>query len=148
MIEQIAPRHGDRISTDLCLAPIEIESISAKLKSDESGAFVTFRGDVRNHDLGRIVTKLEYEAHPTAAAHLAQIAHEIFSEKKINGIAIHHRYGSLAIGDCALFVATTSAHREDAFHACARAVDLVKERIPIWKHQFFADGTDEWVNSA
>ena len=110
--------------------------------------FVSFRGDVRDNDDGRSVKSLTYEVHPGAAAELATITNELAATGKINGIAIYHRSGELNIGDCALYVAVTAAHRKEAFELCSEAVNLVKERIPIWKHQFFTDGTDEWVNSA
>ena len=104
---------------------------------------------VRNHDDGREVLRLEYSAHP----HAEQILFEVLAEvaataPEVRAIAASHRVGPLEIGDAALVAAVSADHRAAAFHTCARIVDAVKERLPIWKHQFFADGTDEWVNSA
>jgi len=125
------------------MAALRNEAVSAA-----TGAVVTFSGDVRNHDGGRAVISLDYEAHPSASEVLAVVAAEIVSEYPLQTLIIEHRYGSLAIGDTALGVAAASAHRKDAFAACSAAVDRVKEKLPMWKHQFFKDGTDEWVNSA
>ncbi len=125
------------------MAALRNEAVSAA-----TGAVVTFSGDVRNHDGGRAVISLDYEAHPSASEVLAVVAAEIVSEYPLQSLIIEHRYGSLAIGDTALGVAAASAHRKDAFAACSAAVDRVKEKLPMWKHQFFKDGTDEWVNSA
>ena len=66
----------------------------------------------------------------------------------VRAIAVSHRIGDLRIGDAALVAAVAAYHRAAAFETCARLVDLVKERLPVWKHQFFADGSEEWVNSA
>ncbi len=114
-----------------------------------SGAVVGFCGVVRNHDGGREVMRLDYSAHP----HAEQILFEVLAEAAadasgVRAIAASHRVGSLQVGEAALVVAVSADHRAAAFNTCARLVDTVKERLPVWKHQFFADGTDEWVNSA
>jgi molybdopterin synthase catalytic subunit len=111
-----------------------------------SGAVVSFQGVVRDHDHGRGVAVLEYEGHPTAAAVLREVAEEIAADPQVHAVAVSHRVGRLAIGDVALVAAVSTAHRAAAFQACARLVDEAKARLPIWKHQVFADGTDEWVN--
>jgi molybdopterin synthase catalytic subunit len=114
-----------------------------------AGAVVGFAGIVRNHDGGRDVLRLEYSAHP----HAEQILFEVLAEvaagaSGVRAIAASHRVGPLRIGDAALVAAVAADHRMAAFQTCARLVDTIKERLPVWKHQFFADGTDEWVNSA
>ncbi len=114
-----------------------------------AGAVVGFGGIVRNHDGGREVLRLEYSAHP----HAEQILFEILAElaagaRGVRAMAASHRVGRLEIGEAALVAAVAAEHRAAAFETCARLVDTVKERLPVWKHQFFADGTDEWVNSA
>ncbi|WP_026928499.1 molybdenum cofactor biosynthesis protein MoaE [Glycomyces tenuis] len=113
---------------------------------DVTGAVVTFSGNVRDHDHGRGVTALGYEGHPSAEAILREIAEEIAARPGVHGVAVSHRVGDLAIGDAALVAAVSAEHRKEAFEACADLVDEVKARLPIWKHQFFADGGDEWVN--
>lgn len=114
-----------------------------------AGAVVGFAGIVRNHDGGRDVIHLEYSAHPHADQILFEVLAEIAADcSGVRAIAASHRVGLLQIGDAALVAAVAADHRGAAFETCARLVDAVKERLPVWKHQFFADGTDEWVNSA
>ncbi|HIW62380.1 MAG TPA: molybdenum cofactor biosynthesis protein MoaE [Candidatus Stackebrandtia excrementipullorum] len=112
-----------------------------------AGAVVAFAGVVRDHDHGRSVTRLSYEAHPDAEKILREVAGEIAEADGISAVAVSHRIGDLEIGDAALVAAVSGPHRAAVFTACARLVDEVKARLPIWKHQFFTDGTDEWVNS-
>ena len=111
-----------------------------------AGAVVSFQGVVRDHDGGRGVTLLEYEGHPTAAAVLREVAAEIAADPDVYAVAVSHRIGTLQIGDVALAAAVSTAHRAAAFAACARLVDEVKARLPIWKRQVFSDGAEEWVN--
>lgn len=114
-----------------------------------AGAVVGFAGVVRDHDDGRGVIRLEYSAHPQAEQILLEVLAEIAgSAAGVRAVAASHRVGPLQIGEAALVAAVAADHRAAAFDACARLVDAVKERLPVWKHQFFADGTDEWVNSA
>ncbi len=129
-------------------SPIDVDQLRRSASQPETGAIVVFCGDVRNHDGGRTVLKLDYEAHPTAGDVLTRCAETIANKADVQYVSMAHRYGSLAIGDTALAVVIAAAHRETAFAVCAEAVDLVKAELPMWKHQFFADGTDEWVNSA
>jgi molybdopterin synthase catalytic subunit len=133
---------------DVVTEPIHARDVAALVTGPEAGAVVTFSGDVRDHDHGRHVASLEYEGHPTAAAVLAECAAEIAAKHPVVAVAAVHRVGPLAIGDSALVAAVASAHRAEAFAACAELVDVIKERLPVWKHQVFADGTDEWVNCA
>jgi molybdopterin synthase catalytic subunit len=114
-----------------------------------AGAVVGFAGVVRDHDGGRGVQRLEYSAHPSAAQVLADVVAEIAAQADgVRAIAVSHRVGPLEIGDAALVAAVAADHRRAAFDTCARLVDVVKDRLPVWKHQFFGDGSDEWVNSA
>jgi molybdopterin synthase catalytic subunit len=110
------------------------------------GAHVVFCGVVRDHDRGRAVVGLEYEGHPSAQVVLTEVANEFAARPGVLGIAVSHRIGKLTVGDIALVAAVSSAHRKEAFVVCAELVDEVKRRLPIWKLQDFADGTDEWVN--
>ncbi|GAA0296870.1 molybdenum cofactor biosynthesis protein MoaE [Kineococcus aurantiacus] len=118
----------------------------ARLVGDAAaGAVVTFAGVVRDHDHGRGVRELEYVGHPGAAGVLAAVVAEVTAGADVDAVAVSHRLGHLAIGDVALAVAVSAAHRGEAFAACARLVDEVKDRLPVWKHQHFTDGTSEWV---
>ena len=128
--------------------PIGVSALEGMVADDRAGAVVTFSGNVRNHDHGREVVRLTYEGHPSAARVLAEVADEIAAKFDLISLAVSHRIGDLATGDAALVAAVSSAHRDEAFRACAALVDLTKEKLPVWKHQIFADGTDEWVNCA
>jgi molybdopterin synthase catalytic subunit len=137
------------LRADLTEHAIELVEHEALVGHQAAGAVVGFAGVVRDHDGGRTVTRLEYSAHPTAQQTLADVVAEIAAESHgVRAIAVSHRIGTLAIGDAALVAAVAADHRRAAFDTCARLVDTVKDRLPVWKHQFFADGSDEWVNSA
>lgn len=110
-----------------------------------SGAVVSFAGVVRDHDQGRRVLGLEYVGHPSAVRTLERVVHEVTAGFDVEAVAVSHRTGELAIGDVALAVAVSGAHRKEAFAAAAALVDEVKRQLPIWKRQVFADGSDEWV---
>ncbi|SDD27627.1 molybdenum cofactor biosynthesis protein MoaE [Actinokineospora iranica] len=127
-------------------APITVEEHAALVEHAAAGAVVTFAGVVRDHDHGRGVRGLDYEGHPTAKDVIAEVAEDIARADGVRALAVTHRVGRLAIGDVALACAVSAEHRGQAFAACARLVDEVKARLPIWKHQMFTDGTDEWVN--
>ncbi|WP_045824152.1 molybdenum cofactor biosynthesis protein MoaE [Williamsia herbipolensis] len=133
-------------------APIDLadhERAVVDAAGGAAGAVVGFIGAVRNHDGGRDVRALHYSAHPTAGDVVAEVVAKVAAESDgVRAIAVSHRVGDLVIGDAALVVAVAADHRRAAFDACARLVDDVKEALPVWKHQIFADGTDEWVGSA
>lgn len=128
--------------------PLDRGSIERLVADGRAGAVVSFSGNVRDHDHGRTVASLTYEGHPSAARVLEEVAREIGSRFDVIALAVAHRVGDLVIGDAALVAAVSTAHRAEAFRACEALVDLTKERLPVWKHQVFADGTDEWVNCA
>ena len=128
---------------------IELAEHEALVLHRAAGAVVGFAGIVRDHDGGRSVTRLEYSAHPTAQQTLADVAAEIARDcEGVRAIAVSHRIGSLNIGDAALVAVVAADHRRAAFETCALLVDTVKARLPVWKHQLFVDGSDEWVGSA
>lgn len=137
------------LRADLTAQPIELSEHERVVAHEAAGAVVSFAGVVRDHDGGRTVTRLEYSAHPSAQQTLADVVAEIAADSSgVRAIAVSHRVGALEIGDAALVVAVAADHRQAAFATCARLVDSVKAQLPVWKHQFFADGSDEWVNSA
>jgi molybdopterin synthase catalytic subunit len=133
---------------DVTDRPLDVAAMESLAADARAGALVTFSGNVRDHDHGRAVATLTYEAHPTAEAVLRAVAEEIAGRFDVVSLAVAHRVGDLTVGDAALVAVVTSAHRDEAFRACGALVDLTKERLPVWKHQVFADGTDEWVNCA
>jgi molybdopterin synthase catalytic subunit len=118
----------------------------AAVDHPRAGARVVFCGVVREHDHGREVVSLDYEAHPSAEDVLLAVATDIAASPDVLALAVSHRVGALVVGDVALVAAVATAHRREAFDICARLVDEVKHRLPVWKRQVFADGTDEWVN--
>ncbi|UNX56433.1 molybdenum cofactor biosynthesis protein MoaE [Georgenia sp. TF02-10] len=115
---------------------------------DAAGAVVTFGGVVRNHDGGRAVSAIEYVAHPAAGQVVAQVAADLAVRFPVDAVAVVHRVGTLAVGDVALAVAVSAAHRAEAFAAAAELVEEVKRRLPVWKRQVFPDGGHEWTGSA
>lgn len=117
----------------------------AFVESSAAGAVVTFSGVIRDHDHGRDVRELRYEAHPSAESVLRAVATELAEANPIHAVAVEHRIGDLRIGDVALLCTVSASHRAEAFRACEDLVDAVKQRVPIWKHQRFTDGTTEWV---
>jgi molybdenum cofactor synthesis domain-containing protein len=127
---------------------LDVPAHESAVAGPAAGAVVTFAGVVRDQDDGRAVLRLEYEGHPDAAVVLAEVVATVASTTKAEAFAVSHRVGVLEIGDAALVVSVSAAHRADAFAACARLVDEVKLRLPVWKHQWFVDGSDEWVNCA
>jgi len=129
-------------------APVHIQELSKLVANPHSGAIVTFCGDVRDHDDGKEVASLLYEIHPSAPEQIKLITESVIGRFEIEKVAVAHRYGDIAIGETAFAVAVSAAHRQAAFDACAAIVDEVKAKLPIWKHQKFTDGSDEWVNCA
>src|SRR5882757_3376593 len=113
--------------------PLDVAAHEAAVSVDRAGATVVFRGVVRDLDHDREVMSLEYHAHPSAAAVLAEVAAKFAAEPEALAIAVSHRVGTLAVGDVALVAAVSSEHRAEAFALCARLVDEVKHRLPIWK---------------
>lgn len=134
--------HLCTVTTD----PLDVAAHEKAVSDPAAGAVVLFQGVVRDHDDGRTVTALEYEAHPSAAEVLAAVAAEVAADPAVYAVAVSHRVGPLAVGDVALVAAVSTAHRAAGFAACARLVDEVKARLPVWKRQVFTDGSDEWVN--
>ncbi len=127
---------------------LDVYGLEALVDDARAGAVVSFSGTVRDHDHGRSVSTLTYEGHPSAESVLAEVAKEIDARFDIIALAVAHRVGPIPIGESALVAAVATAHRGEAFAACQALVDLVKEKLPVWKHQVFTDGTDEWVNCA
>ena len=123
---------------------IDERAFRAAVSAPESGAVVTFAGVVRNHDGGRAVTSLEYQAHPDAERILAECCRAVSAETGLK-VSAAHRVGHLEIGDVALYAAASAAHRREAFDACELLVERIKATVPIWKRQFLVDGETEWV---
>lgn len=125
--------------------PLDPAPLVEAVRRDESGAVVLFYGVVRNENMGRNVQYLEYDVYPEMAIKkMHEVAEEVRTKYPITGIGVLHRVGRLEIGETSLLVAVSSAHRVAAFEACHFAVDRIKQIVPIWKKEVWADG-EEWI---
>ena len=132
------------VDASISREPLCLKSAVAAVDDARSGAIATFIGQVRNHDHGVEVTRLDYSAHPSAEQIIKEVAKEVARRQGLQAIWVKHRVGRLEIGEAALMIAVSAAHRTEAFVAVADLVDQVKARVPIWKCQYFPDGTHEW----
>jgi len=131
---------------------LDVERVSAALEGADArggdGAVVTFLGLVRNHNAGRRVLYLEYEAYePLALKAFERIADEIRGNWPSANLALHHRIGRLDVGEASIAIVARSPHRSDAYAACRYAIERVKQIAPIWKREFF-EGGDIWIEGA
>jgi molybdopterin synthase catalytic subunit len=126
---------------------LDLGALLAQLNSPDHGAIASFLGTVRDHHGGREVLRLEYSAYgPMAEVECARIVAEAESRWPV-AVALQHRLGTLEIGDVAVAIVVGSAHRDEAFLACRYVIEELKQRVPIWKKEYFADGKVEWVGS-
>ncbi|CAA9379486.1 MAG: Molybdopterin synthase catalytic subunit MoaE [uncultured Nocardioides sp.] len=132
---------------DIRDTPLDVAEVVDALGDAGAGGLTLFIGQVRDHDSGQGVRALDYTAHPTALDRLTEVCHRVAREHDVRGVAAVHRVGALHVGDLAVVVATTAAHRGDAFAASRALIDELKAEVPIWKHQVFEDGTEEWVGT-
>ena len=134
------------MTSRLTRKPIEIRTLIRAVSEPSHGGIATFLGLVRDHQDGRGVLSLEYSAYESMAdAESGRIVSEAESRWPAR-VVLLHRLGALAIGDVAIGVAVASAHRAQAFEACRFVVEEMKRRVPIWKKEFYADGTVSWVD--
>jgi molybdopterin synthase catalytic subunit len=137
------------MSFKISAAVIDPDALKRSLAAGAAGACVTFEGWVRDHNDGAAVVALEYEAHTGIAAQEgAKILAEASQRFAIGSARCEHRVGKLAIGDCAVWVGVSAAHRGAAFDACRYIIDEVKQRVPIWKKEHYRDGQSGWINCA
>jgi molybdopterin synthase catalytic subunit len=127
--------------------PLSVGTLTDLVAGPGLGGLVTFVGIVRDHDGGREVTRLDYSAHPNAADELARVVAEVGESMPGAALAAVHRVGELRIGDLAVVVAAACPHRAEAFDLARALIDRVKAEVPIWKQQWFSDGTHEWVGA-
>jgi molybdopterin synthase catalytic subunit len=131
-----------RLSTD----PLDLDALLAASSDDRAGALVVFGGTVRNHHEGRAVTQLTYSAYaPLAEKLIAAIERETVARFQVLHCRVVHRTGALGIGDAAIYAVVRAAHRREAFAAAQYAVDRVKHEVPVWKEEFYADGSSAFV---
>ena len=127
--------------------PLDVAEVLAAVEDPAAGGVVSFTGLVRDHDGGRSVRELEYVAHPDAVQALRAVAEAVAADLPVHGLAAVHRTGLLAVGDVAVVVAASAAHRGQAFEAARRLIDDLKASVPVWKRQVFDDGEQEWVGT-
>jgi molybdopterin synthase catalytic subunit len=132
---------------DIRDTPLDVTEVVASLADTAAGGLVVFVGAVRDHDQDKDVVGLEYSAHPSALDRMRDVAEDVAKQYDVLGLAAVHRVGKLALGDAAVVIATTAAHRGEAFEASRALIDELKSTVPIWKHQLFVDGSDEWVGT-
>ncbi|MDT0322706.1 molybdenum cofactor biosynthesis protein MoaE [Streptomyces millisiae] len=130
--------------------PLSVDEVFAAVGHERAGGTALFVGTVRDHDgdaKGPAVTSLAYSAHPSAEGELRRVAEKVAADFPVEALAAVHRVGDLGVGDLAVIVAVACPHRGEAFDAARRLIDDLKREVPIWKHQSFADGTQEWVGA-
>ena len=140
MSDSISERHVALIVD----TPIDRAWLERQVLTDADGALVVFEGVIRDHDHGAGVLSLDYQAHPDAERFLADVCAEVAAAAGLR-VAAAHRIGHLEVGDVALVAVVAAPHRAEAFAACERLVDEIKQRVPIWKRQHLVDGPSEWV---
>ncbi|WP_338672840.1 molybdenum cofactor biosynthesis protein MoaE [Streptomyces sp. SCSIO 30461] len=126
---------------------LSVDEVFRAVGDSAAGGTALFVGTVRNHDGGADVDALGYSCHPTAEAEMRRIAEKVVAEYPVRALAAVHRVGDLEVGDLAVVVAVSCPHRGEAFEACRKLIDGLKHEVPIWKHQRFSDGTNEWVGA-
>jgi molybdopterin synthase catalytic subunit len=127
--------------------PIRVDPLVDHVRAPDRGGIAIFLGQVRDHHRGKGVVGLDYSAYgPMAEQVIGEIVREVEAKWSRLGVAVQHRIGSLAIGDTAVAVVAAAAHRGEAFEACRYVIEELKRRVPVWKKEFFVDGTVEWVD--
>lgn len=126
---------------------LSVDEVLAAVADSRAGGVSVFLGTVRDHDDAKAVAELGYTAHPSALAELRRVAEAVVADFPVYGLAAVHRTGDLSIGEIAVIVAVSCAHRGAAFDAARRLIDDLKSEVPLWKHQRFLDGQAEWVGS-
>jgi len=125
--------------------PLSLDEVFRAVGDPSAGGVSLFVGTVRDHDSGAGVSSLGYSSHPSAESEIRRVAEKVAAEFPVRALAAVHRVGDLQVGDLAVVVAVSCAHRAEAFAACRKLIDDLKGEVPIWKRQVFSDGTDEWV---
>ncbi len=139
----------DRVAiAQLVRAPIDPAALLASVAHPGAGALTTFFGAVRDQNVGRSVTGIDYDAYePMAASELTAIASEAAERWSGARVVLAHRIGTLTVGDLSVGIAVAHAHRAAAFEACRYAIEEIKRRVPIWKREHYVDGAREWVDA-
>lgn len=143
----LPPVAGGSVLAEVRDRPLSIDEVVASVSHAGAGGIAIFLGVVRDHADGQNVSRLDYEAHVTLAnREMARILEALMQELPGTRVAAVHRVGQLAIGDTAVIVAASAPHRGEAFEACRKAIDRIKETVPVWKKEWSPDGSALWVN--
>jgi molybdopterin synthase catalytic subunit len=138
---------GSRVEAEVVSAPIDVASLIESVSGPSRGAIALFLGTVRDHNRGRRVERIHYEAFaPMARKELASVCEEAVEAFGLAGVAAVHRTGTLAPGEASLVVAVASAHRDAAYRGSRWIVEEVKRRLPVWKREAYADGSEAWLD--
>jgi molybdopterin synthase catalytic subunit len=130
-------------------SPIDPADLLGRVRADEDGAVVLFLGVVRDHNDGRPVTGLSYDAYDAMATKvLDAIAAEAAERLGTPRVAVVHRVGELAIGEVSVAIATASPHRGESFDAARYVIEEIKKRLPVWKQEHYAQGGSEWLEGS
>lgn len=132
---------------DLRDEPLSVDEVHQAVADPQAGGIALFVGAVRNRDNGQGVDALAYSAHPTVLQQMRSVADAVAERFDVTGLAVVHRVGDLEIGDLAVVAGASAVHRAQAFEACHALIDDLKSTVPIWKHQSFENGTEEWVGA-
>lgn len=135
------------VLADIRESSLSVDEVLDAVRHPGAGGIATFVGVVRERDGDRVVETLEYTCHPSAPQVLHEVAERVCTTPEVIRVAVVHRVGLLQVGDLAVVVAVSGVHRTAALDVCRELIDSVKASVPIWKHQSFADGTDEWVGT-
>ncbi|WP_424581056.1 molybdenum cofactor biosynthesis protein MoaE [Tunicatimonas sp.] len=138
---------NNKIAISLTDEPLQINTVLNSVQSDSAGAVDVFIGTVRNNTQQRTVERLDFEAYdPMAVKEMEKLAVQACEQWPVEKIAIHHRKGTLYVGDIAVIIAVATPHRQAAFEACKFTIDTLKQTVPIWKKEIFDDG-EVWVSA-
>jgi molybdopterin synthase catalytic subunit len=140
-----APDVPEVVLCDVRDEPLSVDEVMGLVRHPRCGGIVVFVGVVRDHDHGDPVAALDYSAHPSVVAALRTVCEQVAARHPVARLGAVHRVGHLEIVDTAVVAAVSAPHRGQAFEACRDLVDTLKSTVPIWKHQQFSDGSDEWV---
>lgn len=125
---------------------IPVSDLATTVGKDSDGAIVTFVGQARDKSRNKSVSHLEYEIYEEmASSEMTKIIDDTFEQWPVTDCVVVHRYGTVNIGEASIFIAVSSPHREDAFTACRYIIDTIKKTVPIWKKEFYDDGS-QWIS--
>lgn len=126
--------------------PLDLDALLAETTDPSCGGVVVFSGDIRNHNDGREVTGITFEAHESLASKAIEaLEKEVLAQFDVAQCRIQHRTGEVPVGESSVLIVVRASHRAAAFDGCRHAIDELKERVPIWKHEHYAEGDSAYL---